>query len=199
MKRTVKKNSGRNMKTKISYLLVSSALFIYAVLSGYVIISQDIHDVLACADEGTLRIPFAKQICRTYLVNFRGDENDIRILQKTGGAALVTNGKSTISQKKEILQFLISKGLDINGPDESGITPLQGAVLQNSVETATMLLSLGANPLLKGSRIDLTPLDLAIKLKSKQGITQINKKLIKTLKRATRAIGHDGSANASGG
>lgn len=49
-------------------------------------------------------------------------------------------------EETKVLTFLVLRGLDINGEDESGISPLQGAVLENSLPKVDLVLGLGSNP-----------------------------------------------------
>lgn len=151
---------------KIIASIIGSLLFIYMGLSAYVVSAQEIEDLLLCADRGGLRIPFSKQVCRQYLLNFRGSKADIDTLQQGIGALFVTQGESTTSERTELLKFLVSKGLDVNHTGMDGLLPLHGAVLVNAADEVKMLLDNGADPALKDERFKLTPLEFALKLQS---------------------------------
>lgn len=154
------------MKKTITASIVGFLLFVYIGLSTYAISTQGIEDLLLCADRGGLKIPFSKQLCRKYLLNFRGSREDIDTLQQGIGALFVTQGESTTSERTELLKFLVGKGLDVNRAGMDRLLPLHGAVLANSADEVKILLGNGANPALKDNRFELTPLELALKLQS---------------------------------
>lgn len=173
------------LKISISVLLILAVGYIGA--SSYVISSQGIQALLVCSANGGVKVPFSNKVCQYYLFNFRGNTKDIHNLQKYGGAAFVLNQGNVTHEMRRTLSFLVSRGLDINGADESGIRPLQGAVLENSLAKVKLILGLGGNPLLAGKRIQLTPLKLAIKLSKKYKHYGNNEKIISTLREATQA------------
>lgn len=180
------------MKRKITTSIVSLLLFVYIGSSTYAISTQGIEDLLLCADRGGLKVPFSKQLCRRYLLNFRGSKEDIDILQQGIGAMFLTQGESTTSERTELLKFLIDKGLDVNRAGMDRLLPLHGAVLANSADEIMMLLDNGANQALKDNRFELTPLELALKLQSEDK-TQIDRSAVIAILRNT-----DSAAQRSG-
>lgn len=170
---------------KLALSLLIIALALYVGVSSYIVTSQGIQSLLVCADRGGLMIPFSKSICRSYLFNVRGSPKDIAELQEYGGAALVINQGVTTAQTRQTLEFLVSRGLNVNGFDESSIRPLQGAVLENSFPKVKLLLDLGADPTLKGSTIKASALELAVKLKSSQKLENGNDRIIAILQEAS--------------
>ena len=98
------------------------------------------------------------------MLSFRGSSADIDTLHQGIVALFVTQGESTTSERTELLEFLVGKGLDVNRAVMDKLLPLHGAVLANSAGEVKILLSTGANPALKDNRFELTPLELALKL-----------------------------------
>lgn len=176
---------------KIFTASVGFLLFAYIGLSTYAISTQGIEDLLVCADRGGLKIPFSKQLCREYLLNFRGSREDIDTLQQGIGALFVTQGESTTSARTELLKFLVGKGLDVNRAGMDRLLPLHGAVLSNSADEVKILLDNGANPALKDSRFELTPLELALKLESEDKTSNDRSAVIAIL-RNTNSVAQPG-------
>lgn len=148
---------------------IGGALVIgYAGLSAYVVTGQDIESLLVCADQGGLKIPFAKNICRAYLLSARGTSADIDALQRGAGASFVVQGSAPRDEKDQLLAFLISKGLDVNRTDMHRSTPLHAATLACAEDEVDLLLSHGARADLKDEAIGLSALELALKLQADQ-------------------------------
>jgi hypothetical protein len=155
------------MKKTIAASIVSVLLLVYIGLASYVIAAQRIEQLLICADSGGLKIPFSKKLCRRYLLAFRGSREDINALEQGVGALFVVHGKSTVSERSELLKFLVNKGLDVNRAGVNQLVPLHVAVLANAADEVQILLDNGANPSLKDKNLGLTPLEFALKLQSK--------------------------------
>lgn len=170
---------------KLTASIFAAALAIYFTASAYIVTSQGIQSLLVCANSGGLAIPFSKNICRSYLFNMRGSPEDIAELQEYGGAALVINQGPVTTQTRETLEFLVSRGLDVNRFDESGIRPLQGAVLENSFPKVELLLDLGADPTLKGRTIEPNSLELAVGLKPSRKTERGSDQIISILREAS--------------
>lgn len=51
--------------------------------------------------------------------------------------------------QKEVIEFLLSKGADINRPDKHGITPLLASIFESKTECVKLLLGKGAKKDLK--------------------------------------------------
>lgn len=152
---------------KLSIIYFIGFVFIsYIGLAIYVLAKQEIEELLVCADNGGLKIPFSKCLCREYLFVARGSDHDIDVLHRGVGASFVIQGKSTVSEREQVLKFLVSKGLDVNHIDIHQLSPLHGAVLNNSTDEIEILLRNGANTNLRDKKFSLTPLELALKLQS---------------------------------
>ena len=163
----------------IGFILVS-----YIGLSIYVIAKQGTEELLLCVDNGGVKIPFSKYLCREYLFNVRGSQQDIDTLHRGIGASFVIQGKSTPPEREQVLKYLITKGLDVNHIDMHQLSPLHGAALANSVDEVEMLLRNGANTDLKDKKFGLTPLELALKLQSEDKLQSDRQAVISLLKNA---------------
>jgi hypothetical protein len=152
-------------KAVVTASILAFLLFGYMGLATYAISTQGIEQLLLCADRGGLKIPFSKQLCRGYLLAFRGSREDIDTLHKGVGALFVTQGESATSERAELLNFLVGKGLDVNRVDMHQLLPLHGATLANSADEVKILLDNGADPSLTDGRFGLTPLEFALKLR----------------------------------
>ena len=90
------------------------------------------------------------------------------------GPALVS---TSYGGHKEIVQFLLDNGADINIRDEKGTTPLMNAVIGERIEVVKLLLERGANPNLtvineKGENSDISAMTFA-KLKQNKEIMDV--------------------------
>lgn len=148
---------------------IGSALIIgYVGLSAYVVSRQDIESLLICAEQGGLKIPYAKSICRAYLSAARGTPEDIASLQRGVGASFVVQGGASREEKEQVLTLLIAKGLDVNRVDMHGSTPLHSAVLAGAEDEVDLLLNHGARVDLKDAVNGLNALELALKMQADQ-------------------------------
>ena len=132
----------------------------------HVIAKQGIEELLVCVDQGGVKIPFARYLCRQYLFTVRGSQRDIDTLHQGIGASFVIQGESTALEREQLLRFLVGKGLDVNRIGMDKLSPLHAAVLANSADEVEMLLRNGASVDLKDEKFGLTPLELAMKLQS---------------------------------
>lgn len=145
--------------------------------------------VLCSAGKGGTRIPSA--VCEYYMKHHRGSEKDMQELA-IGGLDPILNIDS--DRKYEFAEFLISKGLDVNGVNRYGepshvTTPLHASVLYNDIHRAKFLLAHGADPNIKiKSRVynDLTALELA-KAMQQRLPTEDRSELIRLLSAAATA------------
>ncbi|MDR2853607.1 MAG: hypothetical protein LBV61_11240 [Burkholderiaceae bacterium] len=179
------------MKKTIAAFIVAVLLFGYIGSAAYAVSAQGIEQLLICADHGGLKIPFSKHICRNYFFAFRGSRKDIDTLEQGIGALFVVQGKSTVSERSELLKFLVDKGLDVNRAGVSQLPPLHGAVLANSEDEIQMLLNNGANLSLKDSHLGLTPLGFALKLQNEDKSRRDRNAVIALLKNAQAVISSD--------
>lgn len=176
--------SGARMIKKMLIGIIGLMVVIYLGLAVYVITKQGPEELLICADQGGFKIPFSREICRGYLFTFRGSQQDIDALHQGIGASFPVQGESSEAEREQILKFLISKGLDINRIDMHQLTPLHGAVLENSADEVGMLLRNGANPNLKDKKFGLTPLELALKLDRENKLPRDRQAVISLLRNA---------------
>lgn len=143
---------------------IALAAAVYLGLSAHAIVRQDIQDLLLCADQGGLKIPLSRRLCRDYLFAFRGTAEDIAMLHQGVGASFVLQGRAPLAERERLLEFLIGQGLDVNRIDRHKLRPLHAAVLSNSPEEVAVLLRHGARPELPDERHGQTPLELALAL-----------------------------------
>ena len=176
--------SGVRMIKKMLIGIVGLTVIAYLGLFVYAITNQRIEALLICADQGGFKIPFSREICRGYLFTLRGSQEDIDFLHQGIGASFPVQGESSEAEREQILKFLISKGLDINRIDMHQLTPLHGAVLENSADEVGMLLRNGANPNLKDKKFGLTPLELALKLDRENKLPRDRQAVISLLRNA---------------
>jgi len=141
---------------------------IYLGISFYLIAKQNINDLVICANTKIINTPFSKNLCRGYLYSVRGTKNDIKSMQQAGGISFVIGAAQTDSEKRELVKFFTTNGLNINGMDVHGIRPLQLAVLEGSIDDVRLLIEFGANPSLGEAKISSTPLALAKQLHSEK-------------------------------
>jgi len=142
---------------------IAIAATVYVGLSAHVILRQDIQDLLVCADQGGLKIPLSRSLCRKYLFAFRGTPEDIAMLHQGVGTSFVLQGHAPLAKRERTLDFLVGKGLDVNRIDMHKLRPLHAAVLSNAPEEV-VLLRHGARPELPDERYGQTPLELALAL-----------------------------------
>lgn len=153
------------MRTKaLAAAGIAIAAAAYLGLSAHVIARQDIQDLLVCADQGGLKVPLSRSLCREYLFAFRGTADDIAALHQGVGASFALQGRAPLAERERILDFLIRKDLDVNRIDVHKLRPLHAAVLSNSPDEVVLLLRHGARPELPDERHGQTPLELALTL-----------------------------------
>lgn len=151
-------------------LLSATALLVLAfcVWAYYFFINtRHVYNLVECS-QGEYEIRLVPQsLCRAYLLRFRGGHDDVATINHDGSLVGLISPASKEYQS-QLLEFLLEKGVDINGLDErAGISPLHTAVLDNNLEVAELLLRHGASPLLKDKKRGLTALQFALQLKGK--------------------------------
>ena len=122
------------------------------------------------------------------LASVRGDFPLVKQLFESGGIEInAVNGKigpalagASYGGHKEVVQFLLDNGADINIRDENGTTPLMNAVIGEKTEIVKLLLERGANPNLsvineKGENTDITAITFAKNKQNKEIIDAIEK------------------------
>jgi len=119
--------------------------------------SADIEDVIICsAGTGTHYIP--SSVCKYYLYNFRANKDDIKKLQSHAGLSFVLS-MPVYDEKKKLIKYLISKGIDINQPSRTdGLTPLHAAILLNMPGMVEFLIDNGASLTKIDATYKLTPM-----------------------------------------
>jgi ankyrin repeat protein len=170
------------MKKALATTAIGVATAFYVAFAIHAVSKQGTEALLVCADAGGLNIPFSKYLCREYLFTFRGLSRDIDVLHQGVGATFVIQGSSTSREREQVLTFLLGKGLDINQIDMHGLTPLHSAVLTNSADDITVLLTHGASADLKDRVYGLTALELALKLQRECGKNNDWARVISALK-----------------
>lgn len=128
--------------------------------------SADIEDVIICsADTGSHYIP--SSVCKYYLHNFRANKDDVSYLQSRSGLNFIVNMPEK-TDKKDLINYFLSKGLDINKPSKiDGLTPIHAAILLNNPDIVKLLIKHGASLTTLDERLKLTPLQFANDLASK--------------------------------
>lgn len=154
------------MKKSTTGLLIGAALAVYSVASAYVITRQGIEPLLICADSGGLKVPFSKELCRTYLHTARGTPQDISDLQNGIGASFVVQGESSTKERLDLLIFLKGKGLDLNLAGANQLPPLHASIVANRPEEVKLLLQAGASTGIKDTQFNLLPVEFAEKLQN---------------------------------
>lgn len=162
---------GANMRNykKLSLWVATALLALsFGVWAYYVSINlKHIYTLLDCSQGQVALVP--KHFCQTYLFNYRGTKDDVAQINHDGSLFEIVSTASKEDQSK-LLEFLLEKGVDINGLDDrAGISPLHAAVLDNAFEVAEIFLHHGANPSIKDKKRSLTPLEFALQLKGKPG------------------------------
>jgi hypothetical protein len=162
---------GVNMHNYKKKSVLIAAGFVGLFLSMWVYYAfanlNNIYNLIDCS-QGEFHIPLIPQhFCRIYLYEFRGSRDDVAIINHDGSLIGLLSTANKKDQVK-LLEFLLNKGVDINGLDErSGISPLHAAVLDNDADVAELILKHGANPLLKDRKRRLTPSGFARQLREK--------------------------------
>ena len=160
---------GANMRRYKTILLWVTTTFVAVFLGVWLyyvsIYFKDIYTLTACSQGQVELIP--KSLCQAYLYNFRGTHDDVAEINHDGSLFEIISTTKKEDQST-LLEFLLKKGVDINGLNErTGTSPLHAAVLGNDLEVVKLFLRYGANPLIKDKQSNLTPLEFALKLKSK--------------------------------
>lgn len=121
---------------------------------------------IECAEGGTTRFPFTKELCLQHLFMFRGSEADIASLQQQQGAmrfVVPTSADSTasVADRAALLSFVASRGLNIDIKEDNDWTPLHAAIRDNDLDGVTMLLRLQPSLDIKAGPQEQTPMQMA--------------------------------------
>ena len=73
--------------------------------------------------------------------------------------------KAILENAPEVITFLLAHGVNVDYPDENGMTPLTMAILNKSTDTVGLLLSHGANPHPTTRWNNMSLLELAFNMK----------------------------------
>ncbi|MGD8569280.1 MAG: hypothetical protein PVJ39_14430 [Gammaproteobacteria bacterium] len=131
------------MKKLLIGLLV--VIIVAGATSVYSLSQDNIENLIVCSvnDEASY-IP--SNVCQYYLVNFRGNRDDIAFLNKGAGLGFLISIENN-AKRKRLLDFFIAKGMDVNSKSRiDGLTPLQAAILLNDHNLVAYLLKKGADP-----------------------------------------------------
>jgi ankyrin repeat protein len=175
----------RNYKKILLWAATALLTLSLGVWAYYVSINlKHVYTLLDCSKGQVALIP--KHLCQTYLFNYGGTQDDVAQINYDGSLYAIVSTARKEDQSK-LLEFLLKKGVDINGLDErAGISPLHAAVLDNALEITELFLHHGANPLIKDKKSSLTPLEFALQLKGKLGQPD-RTAIIKLLEHATKS------------
>jgi len=148
---------GRRVKT----ILISVVLIVgagYAGLVGYILKTNPITFLIINASDGENK--FIPQPFYEYaLIHFRGDKKDVADLVYYGGLNFILRTKD-VAQRDRLMKFFIARGLGVNDIiDDHGLTMLHSSILGNEIEHVQYLLSLGADPMVRDTKWNLTALE----------------------------------------
>lgn len=157
----------------------------FGVWAYYVSINfKNIYTLLDCSKGQVSLIP--KHLCKTYLFNYGGTQDDVAKINHDGSLFEIVATADKEDQSR-LLEFLLEKGVDINGLNErTGTSPLHAAVLDNALEVTELFLRHGANPLDKDQKRSLTSLEFALQLNDKPGQPD-RTAIIRLLEHATKS------------
>lgn len=153
---------------------IAAGIFLVALVSTFGLMlhnvsKMDTETIILCAsNEGGIHIP--SKLCEYFLYNHRDIKKDVSELSKGAGLIFILNGNNE-EMKYKLAEFFITNGLDVNGINHYGdynLTPIYAAVLFNDVKMLKFLLKHGADISIKPPSINMTALDFARTLKSKE-------------------------------
>lgn len=146
----------------------------------YAVKTFSISELVICASTNeAFYIP--ESVCEYYLINYRGNKDDIKKLENGAGLSFVANIKDPIKRYK-FLNYFISKGLNINGASKiDGLTPLHSAILLNDPDLVQYLLSKGADPLKTEHNNGMTAYEYIEFIVSKDTKNLINRDSVKNI------------------
>lgn len=175
----------RNYKKNLLWATTALLVLSFVLWAYYVSINlKHVYTLLDCSKGQVALIP--KHLCQTYLFTYGGTQDDVAQINHDGSLLAIVSAASKEDQSR-LIEFLLEKGVDINGLDDrAGISPLHAAVLDNASEIIEMFLHHGANPLIKDKKRGLTPLEFALQLKGKPGQPD-RTAIIKLLEHATKS------------
>lgn len=187
--------SGCSVKIKWIALSALGAVIVYTAAAAYVVTSQNINELVICANGKTLNVPFSDTVCRSYLYRFRGSAEDVRFLQDNGGVSFLLGAVEAAGERRRIIRFFAARGLDVDGQNRQGLRPLQAAVLQGSASTVRLLLELGADPGLSGRSVATKPLPLAEALRARHQLNGNGDAIVALLQAAVDRARHPASGH----
>lgn len=146
------------MKTKKLLITIplSILLLLVAVYYSFMIYSLSTLEaplvIVNSLNDNTSRIP--RGLARYWLLNMRDAEKDIADLEGNrthlGIGFILNNDRNDLSENaKELVDFYLSKGADINHVGFDGFTALHTAVIGNEPKKVKYLLGKGADPNIK--------------------------------------------------
>jgi ankyrin repeat protein len=140
---------GNFMNLKTIIILVIVILFFFTVI----LLGNDLHDAIQKGDVAKVKTLISNN---NELIHMKSEKGQMPL------HLAVQNGN------QEIVDFLISKGADINAKDGEGNTPLITAIAFKKTEAAKFLISKGADVRIKDAQ-EMAPLILALR----QGLSEL--------------------------
>jgi hypothetical protein len=166
------------MKKIITYILVMVIVLIgaYYSLASYSLAKSDIEELITyCLYPENNHYP--PGLPQFYMLNFRGNKNDLELLKNHNGVGFILNSASESRDKViKYVSFFLEKGFDVNSVGIDGSTALHVAILFNHPDEVSLLLKKGADRSIvvgfsrihgkneKTKFFGMTPLELAIYL-----------------------------------
>lgn len=135
----------KRKSVRISIATICFAAVIYIAFTTYSLMTLDIENLIVCSLYPETN-HFPSGVPEFFLLNLRGNKDDIDILNKSKGISFILSNKEISSEKalKYALLFL-QKGVNINMIGFDGLTALHCAVLDNQPKYVSFLLENGAD------------------------------------------------------
>ena len=173
---------------KIFCFIIIICILIYASITVVYLKKSNVYELISCSTQPSgyfqLQEIQIQKTCETYLLNLRGNSEDIQDLQSGRPFGFIFSHDTSTETKKNLLTFFIKKGFDINKQDADGFTFMDAAILEGSPQEVQMLIDAGFNLNIKGSKINKTGLEFAEKINSKKH-TPETEKIVEILKKAS--------------
>lgn len=131
---------------------------------AYSMYSMKLVPLMACVDDASN--PIAQWVCKKGAYFLRLSAGEVKELNQTAGASFAVH-LADKEEAKKMLQFFLSRGVDINSVDtkitNAGLTALHNAVYAKQPKEVELLLAHGARTDVRNNKYQ-TPLELAREL-----------------------------------